>query len=72
MKKVPRCKKSERKPSNEERPAVTLNARGLPEHFRKYFWDCDFETVSWRKHKAEIVWRVQDKIKKNILSYRIV
>jgi len=58
MKKVPRSKKSVANNKDDARPVVKLNERGLPEHFRQYFWDCDFETVSWRKHKAEIVFRI--------------
>jgi hypothetical protein len=39
-------------------PDVVLNERGLPEHFSQYFWDCDFKTVSWRKHKESLVLRL--------------
>ena len=34
------------------------NQRGLPEHFSRYYWDCDFDSISWRKHKEDVVLRV--------------
>jgi len=33
----------------------------LPERLRNLFWDCDFDTVTWEKHRAFIIRRVLDR-----------
>ena len=58
MKKAAKNKTPEAKADCDPRPAMKVNNSGLPEHFRQYFWDCDFNTVTWRKNKADIVLRV--------------
>ena len=58
MKKAVRRNKASVNIDAASQPAMKMNKRGLPEHFRQYFWDCDFDTVSWRKHKVYVVVRI--------------
>ena len=30
----------------------------IPEEYKKYFWDCDFKTLDWEKHKIYITERI--------------
>jgi len=34
------------------------NQNNIPEKFRKYFWDCDFNSLSMKKHAKFIIERV--------------
>ena len=33
----------------------------LPKRLRNLFWDCDFDTVTWQKHRNFIIRRVLDR-----------
>ncbi|MCX8053381.1 MAG: hypothetical protein N3B12_06200 [Armatimonadetes bacterium] len=30
----------------------------LPDNFRRFFWDCDFSSLSWRRHRSFIIRRL--------------
>jgi hypothetical protein len=46
MKKAAKSKGGEAIAVTEKQPAVDVNERGLPEHFRHYFWD--LATAKWK------------------------